>query len=499
MLTYAIITLGCKVNQYESAALAATLARAGLTESPANAPAELVVVNTCAVTRTAMRKARQAIRKAIRTHKPSAVLLTGCYADYHGQTLGDILDAAEIPPSSRAVVGHHGDLATQLRKLLAGENTSKPASNDQTPQGVGPSADAAGDDESIRAELIDSDRSAETRHQARSPHSIKPNRMRAVKQSAPGTDGLAPLETFPSHQRAFVKIQDGCDAFCAYCIVCYTRPRVRSRSPEDILAECAALVAAGHREIVLCGVFLGAFGRSTAIRRKWPQPSDALADLVRRVAAIPGLWRVRLSSLEPGDVTPRLLEVFAETPTVAAHLHLPLQSGSASVLHRMNRQYTPEQFVETVSRVRDRLDRPAITTDIIAGFPGEMHEDFMDTLAVAQQAGFSKIHAFPFSAIEGTAAWTYRHEALPKGIVRQRLNKLAQMEADLADAYRRQFVGEEMEALVESTPTDQGHRLAMTGRYLPATFPDENAQPGDIVKLKITGVTPTGLAARRSE
>ena len=495
MLTYAIATLGCKVNQYESAALAATLGRAGLTEAPANTPADLVVVNTCAVTRTAMRKARQAIRKAIRTHKPSAVLLTGCYADYHGRTLIDILDEAGIPPDCRAVVGHHGDLATQLNQLLTRPKPAAQANNDRTANQANPSADAAGNDESMKADHVGSNRSAETRRQGRSPQSIRPNRMRAVKECAPGTDGLAPLETFPSHQRAFVKIQDGCDAFCAYCIVCYTRPRVRTRRLEDILAECAALVAAGHREIVLCGVFLGAFGRSTAIRRKWTQPSDALAHLVQRVAAIPGLWRVRLSSLEPGDVTPRLLEVFAETPTVASHLHLPLQSGSARILHRMNRQYTPGQFLHTVAEVRDRLDRPAITTDIIAGFPGETEDDFAATLAVARQSGFSKIHAFPFSAIEGTAAWTYRHDAPPRDITRHRLDRLAELEREMAIAYRRAFVGEQMEALVESTVTEAGLRVAMTDRYLPVTFPDGNAQPGDIVPLRITAATPTGLTA----
>jgi threonylcarbamoyladenosine tRNA methylthiotransferase MtaB len=163
----------------------------------------------------------------------------------------------------------------------------------------------------------------------------------------------------------------------------------------------------------------------------------------------------------------------------------------------MNRQYTPEQFLDTVARVRQRLDRPAITTDIIAGFPGEMHEDFLATLNVAQRAGFSRIHAFPFSAIEGTAAWTFRHDTPPKRIVRQRRDKLAQIEAELAAAYRQQFVGEEMEALVESTLTDAGLRIAMTDRYLSAAFADESAQPGEVVRLRVTDVTPEGLATER--
>ncbi|MCJ7544668.1 MAG: radical SAM protein [Phycisphaerae bacterium] len=163
--------------------------------------------------------------------------------------------------------------------------------------------------------------------------------------------------------------------------------------------ECRDLVAAGHREIVLCGVFLGAYGRDTAVRSRWGEQRSQLPNLLRRLAAIDGLWRLRLSSLECLDITDELLAACTETSTVASHFHLPLQSGSNRILRRMNRRYTVEQFLDAVARLRAALDRPAITTDILVGFPGEEEADFAATLAAARHAGFAKIHAFPFSPI----------------------------------------------------------------------------------------------------
>jgi len=174
-----------------------------------------------------------------------------------------------------------------------------------------------------------------------SSDSIRARRQAAVKVKSPGTRRLGPIEHFPRHQRAFVKVQDGCDAFCSYCIVPYARANVWSRDADEVVAECRRLVQAGHKEIVLAGVFLGAYGRDTTIRRRWDKRPDALAGLVRRVADIDGLWRVRLSSLEPGDLTDELLAAAGELPNFAPHFHLPLQSGSPRILSRMNRQYSP--------------------------------------------------------------------------------------------------------------------------------------------------------------
>jgi len=321
--------------------------------------------------------------------------------------------------------------------------------------------------------------------------------MLAVKRNIPAGERLAGIDRFAGRQRAFVKVQDGCDAFCTYCIVPYTRCDVRSRTPDAVEDECRRLVAAGHREIVLSGVFLGAFGRKTALRRRWARNERSkLPDLLRRVARIDGLWRVRLSSLEPGDLSEDLLAVCRAEPAVAPHFHLPLQSGSQRILRRMNRQYTVGQFRRTIARLRERMDRPAVTTDVIVGFPGETDEDFAATLDVARWAEFAKIHAFAFSAVEPTAAWQWRKEAPPRAVVRRRLEQLGELEVELAACYRRQFVGLTMEGLVErSRPGRGGLRRAMTDRYLAVDFqaPPGRGLTGKVVKLRIDRATDKGL------
>jgi threonylcarbamoyladenosine tRNA methylthiotransferase MtaB len=325
---------------------------------------------------------------------------------------------------------------------------------------------------------------------------MKARRLAAVNGNVQSTCHLPPIGRFPDHQRAFVKIQDGCDAFCSYCIVSFTRPKVWSRPEEEILEECSRLVLAGHREIVLCGVFLGAFGRASALRRTWKAGGmSPLAGILRKVCRIDGLWRARLSSLEPGDVTDDLLEVLAG-PKAEAHLHLPLQTGSPEMLRRANRQYTADQFRQCVRRIRSALDRPAITTDIIVGLPGETDDDFAMTLEMAREAGFSKIHAFPFSPLEPTAAWAQRREAPSADVVRARLGELARLEASCARDYRMQFVGETVEAVAERPSRQAALRQGLTDRHLAVSFAPaagEHGLTGKIIRLRIDAVTATGL------
>ncbi len=466
---YTMTTLGCKVNQYDAAALSAELGQAGFTDLPDARTPDLVVVNTCCVTATAMRKSRQAIRRALRAAPDAAVLVAGCYSDYDGRRIADVLASVGVGPDRGFVVGHHSDVAERVREIARRlrHPTPQPADGGQ--------ADCA------------------------TPETIAARRAAAVRGGAHATEGLAAIDHFPGHQRAFVKVQDGCDAFCAYCIVPYTRARVWSRPVEEVVAECRQLVAAGHREIVLSGVFLGAYGRKTAIRRRWDDTPSALPDLVRRVASIDGLWRVRLSSLEPGDLTDELLKTCRDAGNVAPHFHLPLQSGSPRILRRMNRQYTADEFRATVERLRAAFDRPAVTTDIIVGFPSETDDDFAATLDVAREAGFAKIHAFPFSAIEGTAAWTYRDETPPAVVVRDRMSALAETEATAARAYRKLFVGEKMKALVERGRPGSV-RQAMTDRYLTVRFDGGGEDlTGRIVTLHIDAVTDEGLAGRLAD
>jgi threonylcarbamoyladenosine tRNA methylthiotransferase MtaB len=486
MKRFSIITLGCKVNQYDSAAIQSALVEAGFqqvssraadfcADLPDGRPAEraadrpaatrpgttvdLVVVNTCCVTTTAAGKSRQFIRRAVRGAPGAAVLVCGCYCDYDAPGISEILADLGVDGSRLFLAGHHDDMRGVVDRLVA--HLRGEVAAERPP---GPHAD------------------------------LKVRRLESLRCGARGASGLGPIHRFPRHQRAFVKVQDGCDAFCAFCVVPYTRSRVWSRDIDRIERECRDLVAAGHKEIVLCGVFLGAFGRETAVRHRWAGRQGALPELIRRVAAIEGLWRVRLSSLEPGDVDAPLLAAVRELPNFAPHLHLPLQSGSPKILRRMNRQYTPDDFRRTVDVLRDTLDRPAITTDIMVGFPGETDEDFARTLDLARYAGFAKIHAFPFSPIQGTAAWTYRHEAPPRAAVADRMTELGDLETRLAAGFRRQFIGQVLEGIVENPPTAKRPGEAMTDRYQSVFFQDQAAiRPGQLVGLRILAVRGDGL------
>ncbi|MHC4562124.1 MAG: MiaB/RimO family radical SAM methylthiotransferase [Planctomycetota bacterium] len=492
-MQFSITTLGCKVNQYDGCAVAAALRRAGLQTTDKPTSADLVVINTCCVTTTAMRKSRQTIRRIVRAADNPAVLVIGCYSDYDGQRITKLLAELGVSPRKIAIYGKHNDLHLSLQRFIA---RIMPA---------GGPANVKGGSEWLQKEpgeeqssTNEETTSCDAAWVMASPETIRTRRKVAVKRKL-SPDDLGPIDSFPGHQRAFVKVQDGCDAFCSYCIVPFTRPRVSSRPIDHIADECSRLIDAGHKEIVLCGVFLGAFGRETAIRHRANKPS-LLPRLLARVASLEGLWRVRLSSLEPADVTDDLLAVYRDTPTIAPHLHLPLQSGSDAILSRMNRQYSAGDFHRTVDRLRTTLDRPAITTDIIVGFPGETDEDFAATMDVARLAGFAKIHAFPFSPIEGTAAYTWRYEGPAKSTVKHRMAELADLERDLAGQYRQPFVGQTVEALVESARPAAPTRQAMTDRYLSVFFapdgPRNDDLTGRVATFEIDDICEDGLQGR---
>ena len=470
MTTFKITTLGCKVNQYDSAALTDKLQQAGLSPADTDAQPDLVIVNTCCVTASAMRKSRQAVRKQLRDNTDATVLVTGCYSDYDTDAINQALTSLGIPEHRIHVAGHHSNLGDVIRKIVADLQTNR--SQAAQPAESAPRLSGARDN-------------------------IKARRNIAVKRKAEGTREIGGIKVFPNHQRAFVKVQDGCDAFCSYCIVPYTRSVVWSKTMRQVRDECVDLVASGHKEIVLAGVFLGAFGRDTTRRKRWDNRKSELPKLLGEVAKIDGLWRVRLSSLEPGDLSDELLSVYRDCEKVAPHFHLPLQSGSQRVLERMNRQYSADEFRRTIDRIRSLLPDAAITADVIVGFPGESDEEFAETLAMARYAQFSKMHTFPFSAIEGTAAWAQRSQTPPKHVVKDRIAQLGTLEAELTETFRRQFVGQRMEALVESTRPVPGVRQAMTDRYITVRFtPPKHARlTGKVVALDIDDVWSGGLLA----
>ncbi|MCZ6834904.1 MAG: MiaB/RimO family radical SAM methylthiotransferase, partial [Planctomycetota bacterium] len=320
-----------------------------------------------------------------------------------------------------------------------------------------------------------------------SPNSLLPLRV------------VSPAAMAGSHIRAELRIQDGCDAHCTFCIIPKIRKTLRSKTIADSVDEATRLVELGHPEIVLTGIFIGAYGHETALRRNQKNPqSQPLADLLDAIAQIPGLKRLRLSSMEPGDVSGPLLDAMvANSSVVVPHLHLPLQSGSDDILKRMNRQYRVGDYLEMIDTVNEALCTadglpPAITTDIICGFPGETDAQFQQTYEVARQVGYLHMHVFPYSARSGTAAarWTDQH--LAPDVLKARVRRLIDLESDpesgLSEVFRRRLVGHTIRVILEQP--DKADPSVMTGRcdhyaliHVPTDLPR-----GTVCDVNITGL-----------
>jgi threonylcarbamoyladenosine tRNA methylthiotransferase MtaB len=395
--TARLLTLGCKVNQYETQYVKEMLEHNGYATDPADGRrADLVVINTCTVTGEGDAKSRQLIRRLHQADPGAAIVVMGCYATRDPEALRRL-------PGVTRVITDKARLAEEL-----------------APFGV--SARPAG------------------------------------------------ISRFDDHQRAFVKVQDGCLLNCSYCIIPTVRPTLRSRPPREIAGEVARLVEAGYREVVLTGIHLGHYGLDLSKGRPKAEWSR-LWHLLGQLARLPGDFRIRLSSLEAAEARDDLVRVLAEQPRVCPHLHLCLQSGSDRVLARMRRRYTSAGFLERVRRIRAALDRPAFSTDVIVGFPGETDEDFEATCRVARAVGFSRIHVFSYSARPGTPAASLGNP-VPPPVVARRRERLRELECELADDYFRSLLGRRLDVLVEGEdPRRPGFALGTSCRYAPVSFP----------------------------
>jgi threonylcarbamoyladenosine tRNA methylthiotransferase MtaB len=523
--TFCIQTLGCKVNQYEGEQLAQLLRARGLTPSSAD-QADLRLVHTCSVTVQAASKSRQTVRRAIRlplldsqvvhddplyraeegpalagtshtaadlvninvkaeasAYRPGGrprVVVTGCWATSDRE-------AAAALPGVDAVLTNRDDVAAELDQLLALWREDGSAPSHAAPQGIDcePASEPSADDGWNELAGTPAGRLTQT-SRASVAQTVKEN-------SRPGMTGLPVLgQRQVGRQRAFLKVQDGCDAHCTYCIIPRLRPALWSKPVETVVDEARLLVASGHAEIVLTGIFLGAFGQPTALRRR--QPAGGAQPIGELVAAlctrVPGLRRLRLSSLEPGDLTPELLAVLREHPQVVPHFHLPLQSGSDRLLRRMNRQYTRDDFLRMLDRVHAAFDRPALTTDVIVGFPGETDDAFQRTVEVVERAGFIYVHAFSFSPRPGTAAARWGGDFVHGPVVNERIEHLNRLAASHSLAFRRQFVGETVELLTETGDDGSPHRHGRSERYFDVTVPAFGLHTGDVIRARVTQVTP---------
>jgi threonylcarbamoyladenosine tRNA methylthiotransferase MtaB len=417
--TCRLVTLGCKVNQYETQYVKEMLEAAGYVEAAEGVPADLCVLNTCTVTGEGDAKSRQLVRRLHRANPDTELVVMGCYA-------------TRDPDAVRALPG--------VTHVVEGK-----------------------------------DRLAE----ALAPFGVL---------SAP-----AGISRFDGHQRAFVKVQDGCLLNCSFCIIPSVRPVLRSRPVGEIVEEVCRLADAGYREVVLTGIHLGHYGIDLS-RGKPRERWSRLWHLLERLAGLSGDFRIRLSSLEAAEARDDLIRILAGHPRICPHLHLCLQSGSDAVLARMKRRYRAAGFLERCRRIRERLDVPALTTDVIVGFPGESEEDFGQTLSVAREAGFSGIHIFSYSSRAGTPAAGYPGQVPPQ-VIAERRARLQELERELARAYHQRLVGRTLDVLVEGAAPGRPEYVHGTAcRYASVTFPgDARELIRRRVRVRVEGVSEEGL------
>jgi len=504
---YLITTLGCKVNQYETQQIRELLESLGFEPAIGEETPEIAVVNTCAVTATASRKSRQALRKLGRSGI-GLVAAVGCAAGEDAKRLRRcagvdlVIDhSADIRETLRAAIIKDSKLAPTITET--GDANSCGTEARHAPAYATPTTNqpfatkrqgATGRNEVWMNPGSSGTTSAVARVDTSSGTRILPTSLPIVKRD----DGsIGRIESFTGRKRAFLKIQDGCDAFCTYCIIPRLRPTLRSKPVDAIVTEARALVDHGHKEIILTGIFLGAYGRETALRKRFDQGVSPLARLIEALSGVAGLERLRLSSLEPGDVDEALLAAMATNDACVPHLHLPLQSGSEAILRRMNRQYTRAEFLVMIDRIRATLDRPAISTDVIVGFPGETDRDFQQTLDVVRTARCVKVHAFPFSPRDKTAAARWQRDFVAPGVIKDRLATLTALERETSQAFRQSLVGTTERVIVEECvppsifdPTPTMFHRGRCDRYFEIHFEADETEVGDVVRVRIDRVTP---------
>ncbi|MBI3839014.1 MAG: tRNA (N(6)-L-threonylcarbamoyladenosine(37)-C(2))-methylthiotransferase MtaB [Planctomycetia bacterium] len=396
MATLKTVTLGCKVNQYETQFVRQSLSSAGYRDAGEDESADLCVVNTCTVTAEGDSKSRQVIRQLARRNPGTRIVVMGCYATRAPQEVASLPAVVEVVIDKR-----------ELPDLL-------------------------------------------------------------------GRFGVIDLPTgissFGRRHRAYVKVQDGCMLNCSFCIIPSVRPHLASRPVEHIVDEVRRLVDNGYREVVLTGIHLGHYGVEWSRERA---KSDwlRLSHLLERLARLPGEFRIRLSSIEATEVTRELIAVMAAYPQrVCPHLHISMQSGSDAVLRRMRRRWGSRRFVDRCRLLGEALDKPALTTDIIVGFPGETDEDFLATCRVSEEVGFSKIHIFPFSPRRTTPAAEMPDQISPE-LKAERCRQLAQLETRLRERYFTSLLGRQLEVLVESKAGRPGYVVGTACRYAPVELP----------------------------
>ncbi len=429
MKRYAITTLGCKVNQCESSALGTLLEASGFQNAASTEKTDLVVINTCTVTGKAAMQSRQAIRQAIRRHPDARIIVTGCYA----QTAPDEIKAIE---GVEYIVGHADKMG--IARML------DPKPSRMTPPDNEPRI--------IRQEIRD---------------------VRCFD----AMPSVAP----ESRTRAFLKIQDGCNAMCTYCIVPYARGRSRSMPVSDVLGHLNELAKADFKEVVLSGIHLGTYGKDL-------RPESSLLDLLALASQSSRVRRLRISSIEPTEIEPGMIQLMGDTDhPLCPHFHVPLQSGDNGILRRMGRPYTREQFAATVATIREQLPYAAIGVDVLVGFPGEDDSAFSQTLSLIESLDISYLHVFPFSPREGTPAARFK-DPVPDQVVKERCRHLRKLGEKKKAAFFLANLGRPVEVLIESCDEESRVSKGMSENYLPMRLPNTRIAENTIVKARVQSI-----------
>lgn len=410
-MKYKIISLGCKVNSYECSALASLFQREGYEEAQEKA-ADVVVINTCSVTSTADQKSRQHIRKMMKEYPNAICVVMGCYSQGNANYV-----ANEIKPQIVIGTSHRHEIVDLIKDYQQnGKQIVK----------------------------------------------VEPN-TRVFKYEEMG------ITSFSENVRAYLKIQDGCDNFCSYCLIPLRRGKMRSRSKKEVIEEATQLVEKGYLEIVLTGIHVGGYGQDLE--------DTSFSDLVESLCHIKGIQGLRISSIEESEIDDKLIDLIKNENVLANHLHIPIQSGSKTVLERMNRKYNPTQFIDKINKIKNASFDIALSTDVIVGFPGESEEEFNETVNFIKECGFHMLHVFPFSAREGTKAFYMKDQISPE-IKDRRKKVLLDLSKELWEEYVSRFINKEVSVLVERYI--DGYNIGHTSNYIEVKYKDNVNKVGKI-------------------
>ncbi len=415
-------TLGCKVNQYETQLIRESFNTENYQEVADYLAADIVIINSCTVTERSDQKTRKLIR-SIKNHSPECtIVITGCYAQHGRETL-------EKMPEIDLIIDHPHKLQTSLF---------------------------------VEKSILNSPQ----------------EKHLSISQNIQQT-----ISSLKERSRAYIKIQDGCQSFCSYCIIPFIRNKLQSKPPEIAIQELLNLIQNGTKEIVLLGIHLGQYGKDASY-------SWNLYTLLQNIVSLlndrkNSFFRLRLSSLEMNEVNDSILDLMAQyAHIIVPHLHIPLQGGDDVLLQRMNRHYTTSEFANCCKKIRQYLPNPAITTDIIVGFPGETEEQFNNTMDFCRQIGFSKIHVFPYSDRKGTKAFEMANK-VPENIKHERVRQLLELANQLQKSYFENFVGKVVNVLAEETIANSNNLIGVSEHYLKVIFPGKPEQIDQFVQVSI--------------